>query len=326
MSNADKKLDLRNISISDIRENPVALRGVDRESDKYKSVRDSIAARGILQPINVREKNDPDGKVFYEVVDGLQRYSCAKDVGLTTIGVSVISASDAEVLETQIITNLCRVDTKPVEFTKQLQRMIVMNPTMTLSEIASRVNQSPAWVTGRLSLLKLDPKIQESVDAGDVNVSNAQALSKLPKEEQFNFLEQAMQLQPGEFLPIVQNRVKELRDAAKTGQAAGETQFVPTSHLRGKKDLEAEMASPAVGPAMCSALGLTTAAQGFAAAIKFVLSRDADSEAAQKAKYDARAAERAEAKQKREIERAEKKASEASAKAAEVKAAAGVTA
>lgn len=323
---ANDKADLRNISISDVRENPVALRAVDKESDKYKSVRDSIAARGVLSPITVREKQDPDGKPFYEIVDGLHRYSGAKDSGLTNLPVNVISASDAEVLETQIIQNLCRVDTKPVEFTKQLQRMMVMNPTMTLPEVAERVNQSTSWVSGRLNLLKLDPKIQESVDAGDINVSNAQALSKLPKEEQFNFLEQAMTQQPSEFLPVVQERVKQLRDAAKQGKAAEEATFVAVSHLRGKKDLEAEMASPSVGPAMCSAQGLTTAAQGFAAAIKYVLSRDPDSETAQKAKYEARVAERNDAKQKREAERAEKKATEAREAADKIKAAAGVTA
>lgn len=325
MSN-QKNDDLRNISISDVRENPVALRGVDKETDKYKSLRDSIAARGVLCPISVREKQDPDGKPYYEIVDGLHRYSGAKDAGLTTLGVKVISASDAEVLETQIITNLCRVDTKPVEFTKQLQRMMVMNPTLTLPEVASRVNQSPSWVSGRLNLLKLDVKIQEAVDAGDMNVTNAQALSKLPKEEQFNFLEQAMAQQPGEFLPTVQARVAELRAAAKQGRAADEAAFVAVSHLRGKKELETEMDTASVGPSMCSSLGLTTAAQGFAAAVRFVLSRDAASEASQKAKYDARVAERAEAKKKREIERADKKAAEAQDNAAKVKAAAGVTA
>lgn len=321
---ADKKLDLRNISMSDIRENPVALRGVDKDNDKYKSVRDSIAVHGVLQPINVREKTDPEGKPYFEVVDGLQRYSCSKDLGLTTIGVSVISQTDAEVLETQIITNLCRVDTKPVEFTKQLQRMMVMNPTMTLTEVGERVCQSPAWVSGRLGLLKLDAKIQEAVDSNDINVSNAQALSKLPKDEQFNFLQQAMELQPGEFVPIVQNRVKELKDAARAGQAPGEAQFVPVSHLMGKKDLEAELASPSFGPALCASLGLTTATQGFAAAIRKVLSLDMDSVAVQKAKYDARKAERDAAKQAREVERADKKAKEASENAAKIKEAAGV--
>jgi ParB/RepB/Spo0J family partition protein len=322
----NEKADLRNISISDIRENPVALRGVDKETDKYKSLRDSIASKGVLSAIVVREKNDPDGKAFYEIVDGLHRYSGAKDAGLTTLPVNVISQSDAEVLETQIIQNLCRVDTKPVEFTKQLQRMMVMNPTLTLGEVAARVNQSTSWVSGRLNLLKLDAKIQESVDNGDINVSNAQALSKLPKEEQFNFLEQAMTQQPSEFLPVVQERVKQLRDAARQGKAAEEVAFVAVSHLRGKKDLEAEMASPSVGPAMCSAQNLTTAAQGFAAAIKYVLSRDPDSEVAQKAKFDARNAEREAAKQKREQERAEKKATEARAAADAIKLAAGATA
>ena len=50
--------DLRNINVSDIRENPVALRGVDRENEKYVGLRDAINRQGILNPINVREKAD----------------------------------------------------------------------------------------------------------------------------------------------------------------------------------------------------------------------------------------------------------------------------
>lgn len=315
---------LRTVPVAQIRENKVALRGVDREGEKYMQMRDSVKNRGYINPISVREKTDETGQPYYEIVDGLQRYSCALDLGLTEIPVSVRTESDIEALESQIVANLNRVDTKAVEFTKGLQRLLTMNPTMTLNDLAERISQSPAWINMRLGLLKLHPDIQKAVDDGDINISNAAALSKLPKDEQFAFLDAAMAQGTGEFLPAVNNRVKELRDAARQGKAAEEAQFVAVSHLRSKKELETEMDHPSFGPALVAASGAKTAAEGFNLAVKWALNRDSASEETQKAKYEQRKAEAEANKKKREVEKADKRAADAAAKAAEVKKAAGV--
>lgn len=311
--------DLRNVKIADIRENPVALRGVDRESEKYVSLRDSISRMGILNPISVREKKDPEGKGYFEICDGLHRYSSAKDAGLEIIPVNVLGFSDAEVLEAQVTANLCRVDTKPVEYTRQLQRMFALNPTLTLSDMAEKVCQSPAWVNQRLGLLKLEEGIQTLVDDGKINLSNAYALAKLPKEEQVNFVDTAISMTPSEFVATVNKRAKELRDAARQGKEAEEAKFEPVAHLRKLGELKAELERPTVAGPVSAQFGAKTAEQGFAAAIKWVLSLDPDSVNAAKAKYDARQAKLADEKRKREIERAEKKAAEAAAAAAKVK-------
>lgn len=320
------KYDLREVPLTSVRENQVALRGVDKEDEKYISMRDSVKQQGFINPISVREKNDEKGTPYYEIVDGLHRYSCALDLGLETIPVNVRTTDDIATLESQIVANLARVDTKPVEFTKALQRLLVMNPTMTKADLAERVSQSPAWIDQRLGLLKLLPDIQTAVDNGDIGISNAAALSKLPKDEQLNFLDAAMAQNSAEFVPAINNRIKELRAAARSGKAADEASFQPVSHLRSKKDAESEMDKPSVGPAMCSAEGVTTAAAGFALAVKWFLNRDKDSEATQKAKYEQRKKEVAEAKARRDVEKADKAAKDAADKAAEVKAKVGVTA
>ena len=318
--------DLRNINVSDIRENPVALRGVDRENEKYVGLRDAINRQGILNPINVREKADPDGAAYFEICDGLHRYSVAKDLGLETLPVNVLNISDAEVLEAQVTANLCRIDTKPVEYTKQLQRMFALNPTMTLADMAEKVSQSPAWVNQRLGLLKLDDAIQTLVDDGKINLSNAYALAKLPKDEQANFVDAAMTMVPGEFVATVNKRAKDLRDAARQGKEATEATFTPVPHLRKMSELKAEFEQPTVAAGIIAQTGAKSAADGFAAAVEWVLSLDQDSVAASKNKYDARQAKLAEEKKKREIEKAEKKAAEAAEAAAKVKEAQAATA
>ena len=104
------------IPMSEVRENPVALRAVNRESESYIGLRDSIRAVGILNAISVRlreENVDGENKTFYELIDGLHRYTCALDVGLTEIPVQIISLDNAQTLEAQIMANIHKVETKP---------------------------------------------------------------------------------------------------------------------------------------------------------------------------------------------------------------------
>jgi len=314
--------DLRNVAISSIRENPVALRGVDREAPEFHSLRDSIGKQGILNPISVREKTDGDGTIYFEICDGLHRYSGAKDAGLETIPVQVVSFDEAQTLEAQIVGNLCKVDTKPVEFTKALQRMFNMNPTLTLSEVAEKLSQSPAWVTQRLGLLKLHDEVQKLVDDSKISLPNAYSLSKLPKDEQLNFLDAAMSMPAAEFSPTVTARVKALRDAARQGRESTPPTFEPVPYARKLTELKDEYEKNATGPALIAKTGATTAEEGFRLGIAFALSLDPASVEAQKAKWESREKKRADEKAARELERAEKKAQEAAENAAKAREAA----
>jgi ParB-like partition proteins len=317
------KSDLRNVQISEIRENPVALRGVDRESPEFAQLRDSIGKFGILNAITVREKKDEtDGSIYYEICDGLHRYSGAKDAGVTDIPVKVVSFDEAQTLEAQIVANLAKVDTKPVEYTKALQRMFTLNPTLTLTDMAEKLSVSPAWITQRLGLLKLHDEVQKLVDEGRISLPNAYNLSKLPKDEQLNFIDGAMTQTAAEFAPTVTARVKALREAARQGREAEAPTFEPSAYARKLSELKAEHAQPTVGPALVAQAGATTAAQGFALGIAFALSLDSNSVAAQKAKWEAREQKKAAEKTAREVERAEKKEKEAAEAAAKARAAA----
>ena len=192
--------DVRVINVTEVRENPVALRAVDRESEEYVGLRDSIAAKGILNPINVRRRTEDVEGVevnYYELIDGLHRYTAACECGLTTLPVSVLSLDDASVLEAQIMANVHKIDTKPVQYTKQMNRIFAGNPTMTVADMAAKLCKSGSWVSQRLGLLKLESAIAVLVDDGKISISNAVALAKLPKEEQMN--------SPRRFRPVQRN-------------------------------------------------------------------------------------------------------------------------
>ncbi len=312
------------VSLSTIRENPVALRAVNRESEEYIGLRDSIVDVGILNPINVRERTeDVDGDIvtFYEVCDGLHRYSCALDIGLTNIAINIVDLSDQQTLEAQIMANVHNIETNPVQYTKQLQRIFASNPTMTLANMASKLAKSPSWVSQRLKLLKLEKAIGELVDDGKITVSNAVQLAKLPTDEQVNFIDSAVHMDAEEFVPLVSARAKELRDATRQGRKVGSADFVATARLQKMSVLKDENDNPVIGPGLCLQAGVTTPEQGFALCCAWVLSLDSSSIEIRQAKYSEKKAKLEDEKNKRTAERAAKKAEEATklaAKAAEV--------
>ncbi len=302
------------IKITDIRENPVALRAVDRESEAFVGLRDSIALVGILNPINVRERTEVvDGQTvtYYELCDGLHRYTAAVDVGVTELNVQILTLDNAEVLEAQIMANVHNVEMKPVQYTQQMNRIFAGNPTMTISDMAAKLTKSPSWVSQRLGLLKLEKGIAELVDSGKITISNAVVLAKLPHEEQVNFVDAAIILGAEEFAPQIQARAKELRDAARQGRVPGQVTFEPTARFQKMADLKTELDAPTVGPAICAQNKAKTPDQGFALGVRWAVSMDPASIEVQRAFAQAKAQKLAEAKAKRTVDRADKKAKEA---------------
>jgi ParB/RepB/Spo0J family partition protein len=308
------------INVALIRESKVALRAVNRQSEKYLMLVESIRRQGILNPIVVREVKDPvSGKIVYGLVDGLHRFTASKDAGLLEVPAHVTKLDDRELLEAQIIANIHKVDTKPVEYTKQMMRILAGNPLMTRRELAGRLAQTEAWISQRLNLLKLDPKIQELVDTDKVNLSNAYALAKLPTDEQVDFVDRAMTDTPQVFVPSVYNRVKEIKDAKQKGQDAAPAEFTPTIHLQKLSDVKKMFESPEEMAGMiCDAQGASNALDGFKAAIAWCLHMDDLSIRSAKVDYEARKSKREEEVARRKAEREEKKRAEAAAKAADL--------
>jgi len=307
------------VAISDIRPNPVALRAVDRESEDYINLRDSVAdpSIGILNPINVRERvEDVEGDTvtYYEIIDGLHRYTAASECGLETIPVLIKDATETEAHLMQVIGNAMKVETKPVQYTKHLSRVISANPTWTMSDLASRVHRSPAWLNQRFGLLKLDPAVQELVDDGKINVSNAVIMAKLPHEEQLNYIDSAMTMGTTEFGPLVQQRVKEIKEAEKQGRDASEAKFVPVVKLRKKGELEDELNGRTVLAALVA--DCDSPADAAYRALEWCLSVDPTSVEVQEAAWAEKRQRLEEEKAKRKAARAKKKADEAAAAAA----------
>jgi ParB/RepB/Spo0J family partition protein len=299
------------VQLSQIRENPSALRNVNKTAEDYLGLVDSIRAKGVLNPVVVREIKDSDGNITYGLIDGLHRFTGALDAGLTEIPANVIEASDAEVLEAQIITNIHKVETRPVEYSKQLMRILAGNPTMTAASLATKLAKSPTWISERLGLIKLEARIAKLVDEDKINLSNAYALAKLPADEQAHFVDRAMTMQPNEFVPTVNTRVKELRDAKRQGRNPNAAEFMPVPHCRKLGEIKTEFEQNEVGPRLVAELGLTTALEGFKTGVAWTLHMDSMSIEADRQKDADRRKKDEEVKAQRKADREAAKANAA---------------
>jgi ParB/RepB/Spo0J family partition protein len=304
---------LKTIKIADVRENPDALRGVNRTSEKYLGLVESVRNVGILHPINVREipdREDPS-RMVYGLIDGLHRFNAASDAGLEEIPVYALNMNDGEVLEAQLMTNVHNIETKYSEYSDQLLRILAMNPTLTLNMLAKKLSKSPKWLGDRLSIMKLHETIRKSVDDGKINLVNAYSLAKLKDpNEQMNFLDRALSESPDVFGPIINNRIKEIRTAKSQGKDAAPEGFVPVAHLRKTRELEDEIAGSKIAQFFKSA-GHVTNLDDFVMGVRWAAHMDPDSVGQAKAKWEEKKAEREKAREKAKAEKDAKKKADA---------------
>lgn len=307
----------KNLPLSAIIENPDALRVVDRDREEYQNLRASIAERGVVQAVSVRPSPEGDGR--YILIDGAHRYTAAKDVGLETIRAQVFEMDDMEAYETQLVTNLHQVKTRPAEYAQQLNRMLLRDPFLTIPQLAKRLGASVAWLNGRLKLTTLIKDAQELVDSGQISVTNGTQLARLPEEEQPEWVERAMTMAPDEFRSNANERVKAIRKAKREGRDPDAvTEWQPTARIRKSSELKAVHENKG---AVQSIIGsISDPVEAGYEVLKWVLQLDDASVEKQKAAEEERKAALEKARAKSKLERAKKRREAAAAAQAEAEA------
>ena len=308
---------LQEVPVASIRENPVALRQVNRNTEGYMELVDSIRTEGVLNPIVVRPMKDPEtDEEFFGLIDGLHRFTASQDAGRETIPAHVKSMADAQVLVAQIIGNIHRIETRPVEYSKQLQKILAQDPLLTAAQLAKQLGKSTTWISDRLGLLKIDDNISKLVDEGKINLSNAFVLAKLPKEEQVAFVDRAMTMTPQEFSATVMERKKQLDKARREGRVASSGEFVAPVHMRKLKEVRTEFEKSEIGPSLIKEHGATSTSDAFALGVAWVLHQDPTSVTVAKQKDEDRKREQQEKRDKAKSVKSKQKAEEAAIKAA----------
>ncbi|MBD8678707.1 ParB/RepB/Spo0J family partition protein [Sphingomonas sp. CFBP 13720] len=138
---------------------------------------ESIAARGVIQPIVVR----PHGKGF-QIVAGERRWRAAQRARLHEVPVVVRDFTDAETMEIALVENIQRRDLTAIEEAEGYRRLID-EFGHTQEALANLVAKSRSHVTNLLRLLELPKPIQDMVGDQRLSMGHARALINVPEAE-----------------------------------------------------------------------------------------------------------------------------------------------
>ena len=134
---------------------------------------DSIAQRGILQPLLVRPH--PEKAEQYQIIAGERRWRAAQRVSLHEVPVLVRPLSDADAMAAGLVENLQREDLNAVEEAEGYQRLI-KEFNLSQETLGEAVGKSRAHIGNMLRVLKLPDPVLGMVRDGSLSMGHAKAL------------------------------------------------------------------------------------------------------------------------------------------------------
>jgi ParB family chromosome partitioning protein len=168
---------VREIEIARIRPNPNQPR--QQFSEEFLGeLADSIAERGVLQPILLR----PDGE-NYQIIAGERRWRAAQRARLHTIPAIVRDIDESTMAELALIENVQREDLNAIEEAEGY-RQLIQQHGHTQEDIGRIVHKSRSHVANLLRLLDLPEFVKQSLLQGDISMGHARAVATAPNSEE----------------------------------------------------------------------------------------------------------------------------------------------
>lgn len=136
-----------------------------------EELKQSIAEKGIIQPITVRRFNSG-----YQLIAGERRLRAVISLGLQSIPAYVLDVkNDEDLLELSLIENIQREDLNPIDIARGYQKLL-NDCNLTQEQVAKKVGKDRSTVTNFLRLLKLPHEIQTSLKKKEIDMGHARTL------------------------------------------------------------------------------------------------------------------------------------------------------
>jgi ParB family chromosome partitioning protein len=161
---------VREIEIGRIRPNPAQPRA-HFDEEAIAELAESIAERGVLQPVLLRPAEDG-----FELVAGERRWRAAQRARLHTLPAIVRDIDDATSAEIALIENIQRKDLNAIEEAEGYSQL-VQRYGHTQEAVAQLVHKSRSHVANLLRLLELPDSVKESLLRGDISMGHARAVA-----------------------------------------------------------------------------------------------------------------------------------------------------
>jgi ParB family chromosome partitioning protein len=192
---------LEEISIRTIRPSRFELR---MEMAGVEELAHSIEQNGLLQPVVVRPTEDA-----FELVAGSRRLAACSMLGWSKILCHVMQLDDKEAFRLSLVENIQRRTLNPLEEAEALKKYVEDFGYGGVSELAKKVGKSQEYITRRIQLLELPPKVKDELMRCRITVAAAQELHSLqaPEAEKFVELIQSDRISSKEVRNIVRHRL-----------------------------------------------------------------------------------------------------------------------
>lgn len=164
------------IEVARIKPNPSQPR-VHFDEEALAELADSIAQRGVLQPILLRR--DGDG---YQIIAGERRWRAAQRARLHAIPAIVREIDETATAELALIENIQRQDLNAIEEAEGYRQLIERHGH-TQDAVGQIVHKSRSHVANLLRLLELPEPVRQSLSRGDISMGHARAVANAPDPE-----------------------------------------------------------------------------------------------------------------------------------------------
>ncbi len=143
------------------------------DEEKLEDLANSIAEKGIIQPLIVR--SHPSKDHHFEIVAGERRWRAAQRAKVHQVPVVIKEFNDTEVLEIAIIENIQRADLNPVEEAAGYAQLMEKFGH-TQDKLSQALGKSRSHIANTMRLLQLPPAVQGFLSEGQLSAGHARAL------------------------------------------------------------------------------------------------------------------------------------------------------
>jgi ParB family transcriptional regulator, chromosome partitioning protein len=163
---------IEEIDIHRIKLPELTLYGADR--NETPELVDSIRQNGLLHPIIVRTRRSS-----FEIIAGCRRYNACRKLGLRRIICHIVELDDKSAFEISLIENIQRRSLDPIEEARAFRCYVDDRGWGGLTELASKISKSTAYICKRLSLLELPEELLKQISSCRMCPSTAEELIPL---------------------------------------------------------------------------------------------------------------------------------------------------
>lgn len=149
----------------------------DMDETALTELANSIAQRGILQPLLVRPTPGQPGQ--YQIIAGERRWRAAQRIALHDVPVLIRPLSDSDAMAAGLVENLQREDLNAIEEAEGYKRLLE-EFSLSQDRLGEAVGKSRAHIGNIIRLLKLPEPVRAMLRQGQLSAGHARALLTHP--------------------------------------------------------------------------------------------------------------------------------------------------